>query len=177
MVAYLKAGNDLDAKKMLDMTLTAYRDAIDYLGYYRETIGSMVDFPGSKSKLRAKKSCLGDQGKSRAYASIVRATQQVTLLASLCLWMFHKHSCLKATIPWTFHYTLTRIELCTDTKDTRMQAHQRLRISSENCFSWPLGKITWRRPLGASSKSAVEYRIRARCQSGVRKTLLAVCSW
>jgi hypothetical protein len=49
VVAYLKAGNDLDAKKMKNMTLTAYPDAIDYLGYYCETIGSMIDQPGSSA--------------------------------------------------------------------------------------------------------------------------------
>jgi hypothetical protein len=31
-------------------TLTAYRDAIDYIGYYRDTIGSMIDLSGSCSK-------------------------------------------------------------------------------------------------------------------------------
>ncbi|KAF2023934.1 hypothetical protein EK21DRAFT_79834, partial [Setomelanomma holmii] len=48
IVAYLKAGNDLDAKNMTDMTLTAYRDALDYLAYFRETVGSAIDFPGSE---------------------------------------------------------------------------------------------------------------------------------
>ncbi len=43
VVAYLKAGDDFDAKKMKDMTLTAYRDAADYLAYFREAIGSMID--------------------------------------------------------------------------------------------------------------------------------------
>jgi hypothetical protein len=56
------------------MSLTAYRDAIDYLAYYRESIGSMIDAPGSMdyfSKLvmleRSRKvkavrvNCLGDQ--------------------------------------------------------------------------------------------------------------------
>jgi hypothetical protein len=36
---------------MMNMTLTAYRDAIDYLVYYRETIGSTIDWPGSEAKL------------------------------------------------------------------------------------------------------------------------------
>ncbi|KAK7926641.1 hypothetical protein PG985_003639 [Apiospora marii] len=43
IVAYLKAGNDFDAAKMADMNLTAYRDAIDYLAYSLEAVGSMVD--------------------------------------------------------------------------------------------------------------------------------------
>ncbi|KAK8128933.1 hypothetical protein PG984_010041 [Apiospora sp. TS-2023a] len=47
IVAYLKAGNDFDAAKMTDMNLTAYRDAIDYLAWFRETIGSMIDPVGS----------------------------------------------------------------------------------------------------------------------------------
>jgi hypothetical protein len=51
IVAYLKVGNAFDAKEMTDMTLTAYRDAIDYLAYYRETHGSMIDGPGSQSPL------------------------------------------------------------------------------------------------------------------------------
>jgi hypothetical protein len=51
IVAHLKVGNDMDAKKMMDMTLTAYRDAIDYLAYYRDTVGSMIDWPGSKAVL------------------------------------------------------------------------------------------------------------------------------
>lgn len=45
VVAYQKAGNDFNAKKMMGMTLTAYCDAIDYPGYYRETIGWMNDRP------------------------------------------------------------------------------------------------------------------------------------
>jgi hypothetical protein len=51
VVAYLKAGNDLDAKKMTDMNLTAYRDAIDYLAYVRDGVGSMIDRPGSEAHL------------------------------------------------------------------------------------------------------------------------------
>lgn len=43
VVAYLKAGADFDAAKMADMSLAAYRDAVDYLAYYRETVGSMID--------------------------------------------------------------------------------------------------------------------------------------
>lgn len=46
IIAFLKAGNDFDAKKMTDMTLTAYRDAIDYLHYFYDGIGSMIDQPG-----------------------------------------------------------------------------------------------------------------------------------
>jgi hypothetical protein len=33
---------------MTDMNLTAHRDAIDYLSYCREGVGSMIDFPGSR---------------------------------------------------------------------------------------------------------------------------------
>jgi hypothetical protein len=51
IVAYLKKGDDFDAKKMTDMNLTACRDAIDCLSYYREGIGSMIDFPGSEAHL------------------------------------------------------------------------------------------------------------------------------
>ena len=43
MVVHLKAGNDYDEKRMEDITLTAYRDAIDYLAYFRDTIGSMTE--------------------------------------------------------------------------------------------------------------------------------------
>jgi hypothetical protein len=59
---------------MMDMTLTAYRDTIDYLAYYRETIGSMIDWPGSQDNLSKRVmgensgkvksvriSCLGDE--------------------------------------------------------------------------------------------------------------------
>jgi hypothetical protein len=42
MVAVMKAGNAYDPRRITDMTLTGYRDAIDYLGYYRDTYGSMV---------------------------------------------------------------------------------------------------------------------------------------
>lgn len=43
IVVYLKAGADFDAAKMAHMSLAAYRDAIDYLAYFRETVGSMID--------------------------------------------------------------------------------------------------------------------------------------
>lgn len=75
IVAYLKAGDDFDAKLMTDMTLTAYRDAIDYLAHFMETYGSMIDQPGSncplsKNYLAGKKgkvkgvrvNCAGDHG-------------------------------------------------------------------------------------------------------------------
>lgn len=51
IIAYLKVGNEFDAKEMTDMTLTAYRDAIDYLAYFLETEGSMIDWPGSSGTL------------------------------------------------------------------------------------------------------------------------------
>jgi hypothetical protein len=74
MVAVMKAGSAYDPGRVTDMTLTGYRDAIDYLGYYRDTYGSMVDGPGSRAHLakriladRAGKvrgvrvNCVGDQ--------------------------------------------------------------------------------------------------------------------
>ncbi|KAK7957813.1 hypothetical protein PG988_012661 [Apiospora saccharicola] len=75
IVAYPKAGDDFDAAKMADMNLTAYRDAIDYLAYFRETVGSMIDpvggtndrygqlTMGTKSgKVKGVRvNCLGDQ--------------------------------------------------------------------------------------------------------------------
>ncbi|KAF2830976.1 hypothetical protein CC86DRAFT_366473 [Ophiobolus disseminans] len=74
MVAVLKVGNELDPRQFTDITLTAYRDAIDFLGYYRDGYGSMVHGIGAKDyfsqKLlggRAGKvkgvriNCLGDQ--------------------------------------------------------------------------------------------------------------------
>ncbi|KAF1969934.1 hypothetical protein BU23DRAFT_475571, partial [Bimuria novae-zelandiae CBS 107.79] len=51
VVAFFKAGNDLDAPKMKDMNLTTYRDAIGYVGYFRQNIGSMIDGPGSLNGL------------------------------------------------------------------------------------------------------------------------------
>ncbi|KAH6982542.1 hypothetical protein EDB80DRAFT_768201 [Ilyonectria destructans] len=46
IVAVMRAGTDFEPRRSTDITLTAYRDAIDYLGYYRDTIGSMIDEPG-----------------------------------------------------------------------------------------------------------------------------------
>lgn len=46
VVAVMRAGTDFEPRHSTDITLTAYRDAIDYLGYYRDTIGSMIDEPG-----------------------------------------------------------------------------------------------------------------------------------
>jgi len=43
IVAVLKKGAGGDPAFLTDMTMTAYRDAIDYLGYYRDTIGSFID--------------------------------------------------------------------------------------------------------------------------------------
>ncbi|XPT03035.1 hypothetical protein M3J09_012138 [Ascochyta lentis] len=51
IIAYLKAGNEMDAKKMTDMNLTTYCNAINYLVYFRDTVGSMIDWPGSKAHL------------------------------------------------------------------------------------------------------------------------------
>lgn len=46
LVAVMRAGSDFDPRHPTDITLTAYRDAIDYLGFYMDTIGSMIDGPG-----------------------------------------------------------------------------------------------------------------------------------
>jgi hypothetical protein len=51
LVAVLKVGSAGDPRLLTDITLTAYRDAIDYLGYYRETIGSMIDGIGMEAHL------------------------------------------------------------------------------------------------------------------------------
>ncbi|WP_443699207.1 hypothetical protein [Pseudomonas sp.] len=51
IVAVLKQGRDFDPYLLKDVTLTSYRDAIDYLGYYRDTYGSMVDGPGADDHL------------------------------------------------------------------------------------------------------------------------------
>lgn len=79
IVVHLKAGNEFDAKKMKDITLTAYRDAVDYLAYYRDTIGSMIDQGERNDKLgqrvmtrRTGKvkgvriNCIGDQARNSA---------------------------------------------------------------------------------------------------------------
>ncbi len=45
VVAVMRKGTGFEPRHSTDITLTAYRDAIDYLGYYRDTIGSMIE-PG-----------------------------------------------------------------------------------------------------------------------------------
>ncbi|CAF3541547.1 unnamed protein product [Fusarium graminearum] len=45
VVAVMRKGTGYEPRHSTDITLTAYRDAIDYLGYYRDTIGSMIE-PG-----------------------------------------------------------------------------------------------------------------------------------
>jgi hypothetical protein len=75
MVAVLKVGNEWDPRQFTDMTLTAYRDAIDFLGYYRDGHGSMIDGIGAEAHLSrilladrvgkvkgVRINCLGDQG-------------------------------------------------------------------------------------------------------------------
>jgi hypothetical protein len=75
IVAVMKVGTEFDPRQVRDITLTAYRDAIDYLGYFRDGYGSMVDGIGARDGLskrvmadRAGKvkgvriNCLGDQG-------------------------------------------------------------------------------------------------------------------
>jgi hypothetical protein len=74
MVAVLKVGNESDPRQITDITLTAYRDAIDFLGYYREGHGSMIDGAGAEGHLSRRLladrvgkvkgvriNCLGDQ--------------------------------------------------------------------------------------------------------------------
>ncbi|KFY96143.1 hypothetical protein V500_02559 [Pseudogymnoascus sp. VKM F-4518 (FW-2643)] len=51
IVAVLKQGCAFDPHLLRDVTLTSYRDAIDYLGYYRDTYGSMIDGPGAEAHL------------------------------------------------------------------------------------------------------------------------------
>lgn len=51
VVAVMRKGTDFEPRHSTDITLTAYRDAIDYLGYYRDTIGSMIDEPGQHDHL------------------------------------------------------------------------------------------------------------------------------
>ncbi|KFA55193.1 hypothetical protein S40293_11483 [Stachybotrys chartarum IBT 40293] len=43
IVAVMKCGIGWDPRRLTDINLTAYRDAIDYLGFYMDTIGSMID--------------------------------------------------------------------------------------------------------------------------------------
>jgi hypothetical protein len=84
IVAVMKAGHAFDARHVTDMTLTGYRDAIDYLGYYRDEYGSMIDGVGSQAPLakrvlesRAGKvkgvrvNCVGDQA-SRGESEFVQ---------------------------------------------------------------------------------------------------------
>ncbi|KAF4433435.1 hypothetical protein FACUT_8163 [Fusarium acutatum] len=47
VVAVMRKGTGFEPRHSTDITLTAYRDAIDYLGYYRDTIGSMIE-PGQE---------------------------------------------------------------------------------------------------------------------------------
>lgn len=74
MVAVLKVGNDWDPRQITNITMTAYRDAIDFLGYYRNGYGSMIDGIGAENHLSrellasrvgkvkgVRINCLGDQ--------------------------------------------------------------------------------------------------------------------
>jgi hypothetical protein len=74
IVAVMKEGNKWDPRRVTDITLTAYRDAVDYLGYFRDGYGSMVDGVGAEDGLSKKVvadqagkvkgvrvNCLGDQ--------------------------------------------------------------------------------------------------------------------
>jgi hypothetical protein len=42
IVAVMKVGSEYDPRRSTDITLTAYRDAIDNLGYYRDMVGSLI---------------------------------------------------------------------------------------------------------------------------------------
>jgi hypothetical protein len=74
----MKEGSTWDPRLLMDITLTGYRDTIDYLGYYRETIGSMIDGIGMGDHLvklvladRSGKvwgvriNCIGDQARGK----------------------------------------------------------------------------------------------------------------
>ncbi|KAK5660528.1 hypothetical protein OQA88_13077 [Cercophora sp. LCS_1] len=61
VVAVLRVGSGLDPPALKDMTMTAYRDAIDFLGYYRDGIGSMVDGIGMGDDLS--RLTLADKGR------------------------------------------------------------------------------------------------------------------
>ncbi|KAF2253625.1 hypothetical protein BU26DRAFT_588671 [Trematosphaeria pertusa] len=78
VVAATKAGDAFDARRVTDVSLTAYRDALDYLGYFRDGVGSMVDGVGvdahSSRVVLAERmgkvkgvriNCLGDQAGDR----------------------------------------------------------------------------------------------------------------
>jgi hypothetical protein len=51
LVAVMKSGHEWDPRRVIDVSLTGYRDAIDFLGYYRDGFGSMVDGIGSEAQL------------------------------------------------------------------------------------------------------------------------------
>ena len=84
IVAVLKKGRGFDPHRLRNITLTAYCDAIDFLGYYRDSIGSMIDSPGAEAHLachmvqdRAWKvkgvciNCLNDQTKHQEDALVL----------------------------------------------------------------------------------------------------------
>jgi hypothetical protein len=54
LVAIMKSGNEYDPRLLTDMTLTGYCDIIDYLGYYRDIYGSIVDEIGIETHLAKK---------------------------------------------------------------------------------------------------------------------------
>ncbi|KJZ69019.1 hypothetical protein HIM_11594 [Hirsutella minnesotensis 3608] len=47
----MREGNAFDPRHVKDVDLTAYRDAIDFLGFYRDGCGSMVDGVGKTEHL------------------------------------------------------------------------------------------------------------------------------
>lgn len=78
LVAVMHLGSYFDVCQLMDINLTGYRDAIDYLGYFRSTIGSMIDGIGKEDHLAkiilkercgkvrgVRINCLGDQGRGK----------------------------------------------------------------------------------------------------------------
>jgi hypothetical protein len=71
---HLSAINISDTRRMKDITLTAYRDAVDFLAYFRDGVGSLIEWPEYESdssqlvmkdltgKVKGVRiNCLGDQ--------------------------------------------------------------------------------------------------------------------
>jgi hypothetical protein len=51
MVVTLREGNSFDPRVVKDVSLVAYRDAIDFLGYFVDGSGSMIDGIGKDTTL------------------------------------------------------------------------------------------------------------------------------
>jgi hypothetical protein len=184
LVAYLKAGNDFDARKMADMNLTAYRDAIDYLSYFMETIGSMIDEPGLSSGLSkrimgeragtvkgVRINCIGDQAGDSSQEFV-----QVVVPKAHPLFMGEGDDPLD--IPHAFgedwviyKYTARRDATSEDTHNPRARLLV-LGISEDDLEEDDWGKIPeWRTPHATGSVLVVNV---ARKDLDVRK-VKAVC--